>query len=45
VDVYLAGRGMDYVGKAKIVCATGESGSARKYDCRFVEKSGPWVLQ
>lgn len=45
VDVYITGRGNDYVGKAKVVGATPKDGPGRQYDCRFVEKTGPWVLQ
>jgi DNA-binding response OmpR family regulator len=45
VDVYLAARGTNYVGRAKIVSANSKDGLARHYDCRFVEKTGPWVLQ
>jgi DNA-binding response OmpR family regulator len=45
VKVYLAGRGIDYVGKAKIVRARANDGPSRRYDFRFVEKTGPWVLQ
>lgn len=45
IDVYLAARGTNYVGRAKIVSANSKDGLARHYDCRFVEKTGPWVLQ
>lgn len=45
VDVYLAGRGKNYVGKAKVVHTSAKGAQARQYDCRFVEKTGPWVLQ
>jgi DNA-binding response OmpR family regulator len=45
VEVYLAARGKDYVGKAMVVRTGGKESSARRYDCRFVEKNGPWVLQ
>lgn len=45
VDVYLAGRGNNYVGRAKVVHTTAKGGPARQYDCRFVEKTGPWILQ
>lgn len=45
VDVYLASRGTNYVGRAKIVATSTKDGQARRYDCHFVEKTGPWVLQ
>jgi CheY-like chemotaxis protein len=45
VDVYLGGPGTDYVGKAKIVHASTDDGQSSRYDCRFVDKTGPWVLQ
>lgn len=45
VDVYLGARGNDYVGKAKVVLAGPNDSAGRQYDCRFVEKTGPWVLQ
>ncbi len=45
VDVYLTGRGKDYVGKAKILHTSLRDDRARNYDCQFVEKSGTWVLQ
>ncbi len=45
VDVYLAGRGKDYVGKAKVIQMNPRDDRARNYDCQFVEKSGTWVLQ
>lgn len=45
VDVYLTSSGEDYVGKAKIVHASSEGAPLRYYGCRFIEKTGPWVLQ
>jgi len=45
VDVYLASPGKDYVGKAKIVHSKSKDASLRHYGCRFIEKTGPWVLQ
>ncbi|MDE3169698.1 MAG: response regulator [Acidobacteriota bacterium] len=45
LDVYLAGRGKSYVGKAQVVHTIAKDGPDRRYDCRFVEKIGPWVLQ
>lgn len=44
VDVYLAGSGEDFAGKAEIVHSHVKH-SMRHYGCRFTEKSGPWVLQ
>lgn len=47
IEVYLtSGDGMR-VGSAQVMHAgTAEpSGSVRRYGCRFVEKSGPWLLQ
>lgn len=44
VDVYLVTRGHDYVGKAKIVRRSTKDGE-RHFDCQFVERIGPWVLQ
>jgi CheY-like chemotaxis protein len=45
VDVYLTSCGTDYVGKAKIVHSDTKAAPLRHYGCRFVEKTGPWVLQ
>jgi DNA-binding response OmpR family regulator len=45
LEVYLTGDGTNYVGKAKIVHASSKGGPARHYGCRFVEKTGVWVLQ
>ncbi len=44
IDVYLASRG-DYVGKASIAYFYSKGSSAYNYGCRFIEKTGPWVLQ
>jgi two-component system, OmpR family, response regulator len=44
-NVYTANHVEDYVGKVKIVHADSKSPSIRYYGCRFVEKTGPWVLQ
>lgn len=44
VDVYLAGDSEDFVGKARIVHSRSAS-AGKRYGCRFVEKSGRWVLQ
>ena len=45
VNVYLASSGDGYVGKAKIVHASSKGTPLRQYGCRFIEKTGPWVLQ
>lgn len=45
VDVYLMGRGEDYVGKAKITHCDSKGGPLRHYGCAFIEKKGPWVLK
>ncbi len=45
VDVYLTSRGADCVGKARIIHVDSKGGPLRRYGCRFIEKSGPWVLQ
>lgn len=44
-EVYLTSHGMEYVGRAKILRASPREGAIRFYGCRFVEKSGPWVLR
>ncbi len=45
VDVYLTSGGEAYVGKAKIVHVDPKGAPLRRYGCRFIEKTGPWVLQ
>ncbi len=45
VDVYLTSNGEEYVGKAKIVHSDSKGGALRRYGCRFIEKTGSWVLQ
>jgi DNA-binding response OmpR family regulator len=45
VEVYLTSCGTDYVGKAKIVHSDTKAAPLRQCGCRFVEKTGPWVLQ
>ena len=45
VDVYLTSCGEDYVGKAKIVYCDPNAAPLRRYGCRFIGKTGPWVLQ
>ncbi len=45
VDVYLTSCGENHVGKAKIVHTDSMGAPLRRYGCRFIEKTGPWVLQ
>jgi len=45
VDVYLTSCGEDHVGKAKIIHVDSNGVLLRRYACRFIEKTGPWVLQ
>lgn len=45
VDVSMTSYGEEYVGKAKIVHSSSQGGPLRYYGCRFVEKTGPWVLR
>lgn len=45
VEVYLTGNGEEYVGKAEVVHSTPKGLPVWHYGCRFVEKTGPWVLQ
>lgn len=45
LDVYMTNSRQDYVGKAKIVHCDSKTGSFRRYGFRFIEKTGPWVLQ
>lgn len=45
VSVYLTSKGEEYVGKAKVIHSQLNSGSFRHYGFRFLEKTGPWVLQ
>jgi len=45
VDVYLTSSREDYVGKAKIVHVDSKGSPLQRYGCRFIEKTGPWVLQ
>lgn len=44
-NVYLVGGGEDFVGKAEIVHCDAKAAPLRYYGFRFVEKTGPWVLQ
>jgi hypothetical protein len=45
VEVYMTSSGQDYVGKARIVHSESKAAPLRHYGCRFIEKTGPWVLQ
>jgi DNA-binding response OmpR family regulator len=45
VETYMTTPKEDYVGKAKIVHLDTKAAPLRPYTCRFIEKTGPWVLQ
>jgi DNA-binding response OmpR family regulator len=45
VKVYLMSNGSNYVGKARIVHSSTKNASIWRHGCRFVEKSGLWILQ
>ena len=45
LDVYMTSYGEDYVGKVKIVHSDYKAAPLRHYGCRFLQKTGPWVLQ
>lgn len=45
VDVYMTSYGEEYVGEAKILHSDSQGASVRHYGCRFVKKTGPWILQ
>jgi len=45
IEVSMTSNGNDYVGKARIVREDSKAPPLRHYGCRFVEKTGPWVLQ
>jgi CheY-like chemotaxis protein len=45
VDVYLADCADKFVGRARIIHPHVKSPGIRQYGFRFVEKTGPWVLQ
>jgi hypothetical protein len=45
VEVYMTSFGQEYVGKARIVHSESKAAPLRHYGCRFIEKTGPWVLQ
>jgi CheY-like chemotaxis protein len=44
LDIYLTSSGENYVGKAKIVHLSSNGPPLWRYGCRFIEKTGPWVL-
>jgi DNA-binding response OmpR family regulator len=44
VDVFLANPTPAYVGKARIVHSDSKASLLRHYGFRFIEKTGPWVL-
>jgi len=45
VEVYLTASGDEYVGKARVVHCDPRTAPVFMYGCRFVDKTGPWVLQ
>jgi CheY-like chemotaxis protein len=45
VQVQLVSNGPTLVGQARVVHSTTKGVSIRHYGCRFVAKSGPWVLE
>ena len=45
VEVYMTSNKEEYVGKARIIHSDSKSAPLRHYGCRFIEKTGPWVLQ
>jgi DNA-binding response OmpR family regulator len=45
LDVYMTSYGEDYVGKVKVVHSESKAAPLRHYGCRFLQKTGPWVLQ
>ncbi len=45
VDVYLVGAGDQLVGKARVVRSEWKETQYPRYGCKFVEKTGGWVLQ
>jgi hypothetical protein len=44
VEVYLTNSGTNYVGKAKVVHSDTKAAPLRHFGFRFIEKTGPWVL-
>jgi CheY-like chemotaxis protein len=45
IEVSMTSTGDGYVGKARIVHSDSKAAPLRHYGCRFIEKTGPWVLQ
>jgi two-component system, OmpR family, response regulator len=45
VKVFLAGASEELVGRAVVVHCDGKGAPVFRYGCRFVEKTGPWVLK
>jgi CheY-like chemotaxis protein len=45
IEVYMTSPDTNFVGTAKIVQSGTKTTPVRHYECRFVEKTGPWVLQ
>ena len=45
VEVFLKSNGENYVGKARIAHSSSKNAPLWRYGCRFIEKTGPWVLQ
>jgi DNA-binding response OmpR family regulator len=45
VQVHMMATGPVLVGDARVVHCGSRGGSLRHYGCRFISKSGPWVLQ
>lgn len=44
VEVYLTNPLTRYVGKAKVIHSDSKSAALHRYGFRFIEKTGPWVL-
>jgi CheY-like chemotaxis protein len=45
VEVFLTGAGEELAGKATVVHCDGKGAPVYRYGCRFVEKTGPWILK
>jgi DNA-binding response OmpR family regulator len=45
VEVYMMTARIEYVGKAKVIHASPKGTVLPQYGFRFIEKTGPWVLQ
>ena len=45
LDVFLPNQADEYVGKARIANCTEDANLLWHYGCRFIEKSGTWILQ